>query len=197
MWPDHCVQGTRGAEIEDGVRERLKSLGGVVVKKVNAGSGRPAGSFGIRGLIQGCCRQGEDSEVDAYSAFETRCTGAHADQSQVAKLLTGESPEPPCRRQAASRASAAHAPLSYALADHQITSVYVVGLATDYCVRATALAALQAAGHAVTHWTVTVIEEACRGVDAKKSLEVLDELRRAGARVVSIEDDQVRALRKA
>lgn len=38
MWPDHCVQGTRGAEIEDGVRERIDKLGGVVVKKVGLSS---------------------------------------------------------------------------------------------------------------------------------------------------------------
>ena len=39
MWPDHCVQGTRGAEVESGVRERIDKLGGVVVKKVGTTPG--------------------------------------------------------------------------------------------------------------------------------------------------------------
>lgn len=42
MWPDHCVRGTRGAEVEDGVKERVKRLGGVVVRKVSGGGGGEA-----------------------------------------------------------------------------------------------------------------------------------------------------------
>lgn len=85
-------------------------------------------------------------------------------------------------------------PTASGSSDHQITSLYVVGLATDFCVRASVLAALQAADHADVHWTTTVIKEGCRGVDTDKSRETLDELKLAGARVVSIEDDEVRSL---
>ncbi|GAA5952738.1 hypothetical protein JCM21900_000422 [Sporobolomyces salmonicolor] len=47
LWPDHCVAGTRGAELEDGVRARLGRWGarGTVLRKVSAnplpGSARP------------------------------------------------------------------------------------------------------------------------------------------------------------
>ena len=60
-----------------------------------------------------------------------------------------------------------------------IERVAVGGLATDYCVRASALDAL-AAG-----FDVVVLEDACRGVDVHEgdSARALDELRAAGARV--------------
>lgn len=43
LWPDHCVQGTRGAELEEGVRERLERFGDQervrVVRKVRSRPG--------------------------------------------------------------------------------------------------------------------------------------------------------------
>ena len=131
--------------------------------------------------------------MDAYSAFETRCTGSLPDQSQVAKLLTGKS----LRSLAVSLVHLSRTDTCRSFPpsiDHQITSLYVVGLATDFCVRASVLAALKASDHADLHWTTTVVKEGCRGVDAGKSRETLEELKTAGARVVSIEDEEVRAL---
>jgi nicotinamidase/pyrazinamidase len=60
-----------------------------------------------------------------------------------------------------------------------IDAVTVVGLATDYCVKNTALDALRAG------FAVTVDAEAVRGVDVEKgdSKRALDELRDAGATV--------------
>jgi nicotinamidase/pyrazinamidase len=64
------------------------------------------------------------------------------------------------------------------LAAHQITDVDVCGLATDYCVRATAL-------DAVRHgFTVRVLVDLCAGVAPKTSRAALDELREAGTRLV-------------
>ena len=45
------------------------------------------------------------------------------------------------------------------LQEQQVTDVFVVGLATDYCVKATAFDALQLG------FNVTLIEDACRGVN--------------------------------
>lgn len=49
LWPDHCVQGSKGAEIEEGVKSRLSQW-----------------EAKCKGRI---VRKGEDREVDEYSAF--------------------------------------------------------------------------------------------------------------------------------
>ncbi|MHA7238375.1 isochorismatase family protein [Arthrobacter sp. TMS1-12-1] len=64
------------------------------------------------------------------------------------------------------------------LRDHDVDDVVVVGLATDYCVRATALDALQAG------YSVTVLAELTRGVHEDRSEAALDELEAAGAELV-------------
>ncbi len=60
-----------------------------------------------------------------------------------------------------------------------VTSVFVCGLATDYCVRWTALDALSLG------FQTTVISDACRGVElqAGDSARALDEVRVAGGQV--------------
>jgi nicotinamidase/pyrazinamidase len=58
-----------------------------------------------------------------------------------------------------------------------IDRVTVAGLATDYCVRATALDALRAG------FDVTVDEAASRGIDPGDSARALDEVRAAGGAV--------------
>ena len=60
-----------------------------------------------------------------------------------------------------------------------VTSVFVCGLATDYCVRWTALDALSLG------FATTVISDACRGVElqAGDSARALDEVRAAGGQV--------------
>lgn len=60
------------------------------------------------------------------------------------------------------------------LQDHEVDDVVVAGLATDYCVRATALDALQAG------YSVTVLADLTRGVHADRSEEALDEMEAAG-----------------
>jgi nicotinamidase/pyrazinamidase len=58
--------------------------------------------------------------------------------------------------------------------------LYVMGLATDYCVRATALDA-----HALG-FAVTLVEDGCRGVEIAPGdvARAIEEMRRAGVRVV-------------
>lgn len=65
------------------------------------------------------------------------------------------------------------------LRDRDVDELVVCGLATDYCVRNTALDALRAG------FRVTVDERAVRGVDARPgdSRRALDELREVGATV--------------
>ena len=62
---------------------------------------------------------------------------------------------------------------------HEIERVVIIGLATDYCVKETALDAVRAG------FTTTVLEEGVRAVNLKESdgVQALDEIRQAGARV--------------
>jgi nicotinamidase/pyrazinamidase len=116
-WPVHCVQGTPGAELHEGLDTNAVDL---VLDK------------------------GQDPQTEGYSAFE---------KTELETILR----------------------------DHGIDEVTVVGLATDYCVRNTALDAL---AHG---FRVSVDPEGVRGVDAQPgdSQRALDELREAGAVVAA------------
>jgi nicotinamidase/pyrazinamidase len=101
LWPDHCVQGTPGAELVAGL------------------------DFG---RIDRIVQKGADPEIDSYSGF------FDADRRNV----TG---------------------LADFLAEQGAWEVYVLGLATDYCVKFTALDARQLG------LATYLIEDGCRGVD--------------------------------
>ena len=67
------------------------------------------------------------------------------------------------------------------LREQNVREIFICGLATDYCVRFSALDALELS------FPVTVIEDACRGVNLQPddSLNALRELRKAGAKIQS------------
>ena len=106
LWPDHCVQGTRGAELHDGLE-------------------LPQAEMVIR--------KGYRREIDSYSAFFEN------DQ----KTPTG---------------------LAGYLRERGFQRVFCVGLATDFCVRFSAVDARKQGFEA------TVIESACRAIDLEGSL---------------------------
>jgi len=70
------------------------------------------------------------------------------------------------------------------LTSQSVTDVYIMGLATDYCVKFSVLDARE------VNFDVHVIEDGCRGVNLKPtdSANVLDEMRRARAAVVRSTD---------
>lgn len=121
LWPDHCVQGTRGAEFAQSLDMRR---------------------------VEAIFRKGVAPTVDSYSAFwdngRRRSTG-----------------------------------LAGYLRERGVTGVTVCGLATDYCVRFTALDAVDAG------FEVTLALSACRGVElAPGDVErAVEELRGRGVRV--------------
>ena len=63
------------------------------------------------------------------------------------------------------------------LRTHHVTDVDVCGLATDYCVRATALDAVRAG------FTTRLLESLCAGVAPASTASALSEMRRAGVTV--------------
>lgn len=122
LWPDHCVQGSGGAEFHP--------------------------QFD-RSRVARVFRKGVDREIDSYSGFfdngHRRGTG-----------MTGY------------------------LKSAGVTDIYIGGLATDYCVKFTALD-----GRSLG-FNVLVIEDACRGVNLKPgdSAAALDQMRAAGVTVI-------------
>ena len=69
-------------------------------------------------------------------------------------------------------------PLRNALDDAMVDEIIVFGLTTDYCVKATALDAIKLG------FNVTLIKDLCRGVDPKTTEEALEDMTKAGVRVV-------------
>jgi len=106
LWPDHCVQGTPGADLAPGLSVPQAEL---------------------------VIRKGYRQNVDSYSAF------LEADR----KTPTG---------------------LAGYLRERGLRHVYLVGLATDFCVAWSALDARKAG------FAATVIEDATRGIDTGGSM---------------------------
>lgn len=126
LWPEHCVQNTRGAEFHSSLKLAADAI---VVSK------------------------GAAPDEDSYSAFQ----GRDSSGAELAELL---------RRQG-------------------VETIFVGGLATDYCVKHTVLDGLKRGFHAV------VLGDAIRGVDAAPtdSQLALAEMSQAGATTLgSIEE---------
>lgn len=121
LWPDHCIQGTRGAEFHPDL-----NLHGVTI-----------------------FRKGTDPAIDSYSGFYDN--GYRRDTGLTAYLKA----------------------LS-------VNTVYVMGLATDYCVKATALDAVR------DGFEVKLIKSGCRGVNVRPTDvdDAIAEMEAAGVEVV-------------
>ncbi|MFN2442127.1 MAG: bifunctional nicotinamidase/pyrazinamidase [Thermoanaerobaculia bacterium] len=126
LWPDHCVQGTLGAEFHP-------DLDTSVFTKV--------------------FRKGTDPGIDSYSGF---FDNGHLKSTGMGEWLQAEG----------------------------ITDVWVMGLATDYCVKFTALDGVKLG------LNVRLVEDGCRGVnlEPKDSEIAIEEMRGAGVEIVRSAD---------
>ncbi|MDR9417388.1 bifunctional nicotinamidase/pyrazinamidase [Gracilimonas sp.] len=117
LWPDHCVQGTEGAEFHPDLKNKPSQL---------------------------IVRKGFRKDIDSYSAFfendHETVTGLHG-----------------------------------YLQARNIDELVIAGLATDFCVKWTALDARKLG------YKVTLVENAVRGIDIESSVDAaFDEMREAG-----------------
>jgi nicotinamidase/pyrazinamidase len=126
LWPDHCVQGSRGARFH-AVLDRTR------VHKV--------------------FKKGTDPAIDSYSTF---FDNAHRKSTGLGEYLK----------------------------EQKVTDVYLLGLATDYCVKYSALDAVHLGFK--TH----VIIDGCRGVELKAgdTKKAVEELKKAGVEIVTSDD---------
>lgn len=122
LWPDHCVIGSRGAQLTDAIDRQY-----------------------LRAMVT----KGSNPRVDSYSGFfdndRQSATGLHS-----------------------------------LLGVFGVRKVYVMGIATDYCVRATVLDALR------LDYEVVVVRDGCAGVNLqpKDSEHALMEMATAGALIL-------------
>jgi len=121
LWPDHCVQGTSGAEF---------------APQLN------------RAAIAHVVQKGTDRAIDSYSGFF----------DNARRKATG---------------------LESLLRQRSVNEIDVLGLATDYCVRATVLDAVSLGFHS------TLLTAGCRGVELKPGdcQRAIDEMRAAGVQI--------------
>jgi len=126
LWPDHCVQGSRGAEFHP-VLDRSR--------------------------VTRVFRKGTDKEIDSYSTF---FDNAHRKSTGLGEWLEQQ----------------------------KVTDVYLLGLATDYCVKYSALDAVHLGFK--TH----VVIDGCRGVElnAGDTKSAIDEMQKAGVEIITSGD---------
>jgi len=122
LWPDHCVQGTEGADFHEKLRLEPSQL---------------------------IIRKGFRKDIDSYSAFfendQTTVTGLHG-----------------------------------YLQARGIEELYVGGLATDFCVKWTALDGRKLG------YKVNLITDAVRGIDIEGSVEkAMHEMKEAGVNMLT------------
>ena len=126
LWPVHCVQNTRGAELAPALR---------------------------RDRITWVFQKGTDPEIDSYSSF---FDNGHRRATGLGEWLKSKG----------------------------VTDIYICGLATDYCVKFTALDAVRLGFN--TH----LIEDGCRGVNLHSSdvAAAISEMNQAGVKVIRSAD---------
>ena len=123
LWPDHCVQGSFGAEFHEELDHSQ---------------------------VDAVFRKGTDPRIDSYSAFF----------DNARRRSTG---------------------LAEHLAARGVEELWLLGLASDYCVKFSALDAVSVGLRTL------VVEEGCRGIDLSPGdvARAWDEMRSAGVQIVS------------
>ncbi len=123
LWPDHCVQGTNGAEFHPDLK---------------------------KDKIEKVFKKGTDKNIDSYSGF---FDNGHKKSTGLGDYLKSKG----------------------------VSEVYIAGLATDYCVKYTALDSRSLG------FETYVIEDACKAVNISPddSVKALEEMKRVGVKLIN------------
>jgi len=123
LWPDHCIQETHGAELVDGLNQKL-------INKV--------------------FHKGTDPNIDSYSGF---FDNEHRKSTGLGDFLKQQ----------------------------HVDEVYIMGLATDYCVKFTVLDSIKLG------FKTCVVLEGCRGIDMNPGdcEKAINEMKQAGAILIT------------
>lgn len=126
LWPDHCIQGTKGAEFVHGLQ----------LEKINH-----------------TISKGTDPSIDSYSAF---FDNARLKETGLDPLLKKEG----------------------------IDQLFIVGVATDYCILHTVMDALDLG------YRVSVILDGCRGIDLSSGdvKQAFNQMKKRGATLLLSEE---------
>ena len=126
LWPDHCVQESRGAEFHPALE--TQHIHKIIFK-------------------------GTDRQIDSYSAF---FDNAHLRATGLGDYLRAQ----------------------------QVAEVYIMGLATDYCVKYSVLDAVELG------FKVFLVKDACRGVELRTgdTAMAIAEMEAAGVRFVRVRE---------
>ncbi|KAH9894556.1 isochorismatase [Xylariomycetidae sp. FL2044] len=136
LWPVHCVQDTRGAEL-------VPELEVAKIDKV--------------------IHKGTDSRVEMYSPFYAPFKLPRVCDSGLVGVLR----------------------------EHQVSDVYVVGLAADYCVKSAAVDA------AAEGFQTYLVEDCTRAVNVAEWAGCKKEIEKSGVKVVSMDSPEVQRLMTA
>jgi nicotinamidase/pyrazinamidase len=126
LWPDHCVQDTKGAELHSSLR---------------------------RDKIHKIIHKGTDPEIDSYSAF---FDNAHQKETKLNQFLK----------------------------EKGIDTVYIMGLATDYCALYTVLDAVHLG------YETYLIEDGCFGINQKPNdvANAIEQMKSVGAIIIKSDE---------
>lgn len=126
LWPEHCVQGSRGCEFSSGWDT---------------------------GKVDRVIHKGTNPHTDSYSTF---FDNGHRQETGLDALLK----------------------------EKGIDTIYIAGLATDYCVKYSVMDALKLG------YKVYIIKEGCRAVNLHPhdEEEAYKEMRKEGAKVISLKE---------
>jgi len=126
LWPDHCVQGTKGADFHT-------DLDTTRIDKI--------------------VHKGTDKDIDSYSVFFDNARLRETDLNRY-------------------------------LQANKITTLYIFGLATDYCVKYSCCDAIELG------FQTFLIEDACRGIELTMGdiVKAVDKMRLLGVKIIQSRD---------
>jgi nicotinamidase/pyrazinamidase len=144
LWPDHCIFGTHGWQMADGI---------------------------IKENIDFFYPKGIERNVDSYSAFYNNGVMRFLTETMDIAITNREGKYTPYVAKYSTG-------LTDFLVKEKVERVFIMGLATDYCVKHSALDAIK------DGFETYLISDGCRAVNPEESDSAIEEMRESGVNVI-------------